>query len=262
LLEEGLTLARQAGAREQEAAGLAALGRLARAAGEPAAARARFRESLAVAGPLARKPVVVRALEGLAGVAAAQGRPAVAARLFGAAEGLRAGMEQVRPPAERDQVARDVAAARAQSDAPAFATAWAAGRVLRLEQAVADALQDAPPVPPAPAARAPAAGAGAGHGRPASAAGPGGRPVRARRATTGQTAGTRAPRRRGRPGDLTDRQVEVLRLVAAGKTNRQIAADLGLSEHTVARHLANVYAKRGLASRAAAAAFALRAGLV
>jgi DNA-binding CsgD family transcriptional regulator len=47
--------------------------------------------------------------------------------------------------------------------------------------------------------------------------------------------------------------VEVLRLVAAGKTNRQIAADLGLSEHTVARHLA---------SRAAAAAFALRAGLL
>ena len=54
----------------------------------------------------------------------------------------------------------------------------------------------------------------------------------------------------------------MLRLVAAGKTNRQIAAELGLSPHTVARHLANVYAKRGLASRTAAAAFALRAGLV
>jgi DNA-binding CsgD family transcriptional regulator len=44
--------------------------------------------------------------------------------------------------------------------------------------------------------------------------------------------------------------------------NRQIAAALGLSAHTIARHLANVYARRGLASRAAAAAYALRAGLV
>jgi DNA-binding CsgD family transcriptional regulator len=66
----------------------------------------------------------------------------------------------------------------------------------------------------------------------------------------------------GRPSGLTDREIEVLRLVAAGKTNRQIAAALGLSAHTIARHLANVYAKRGVASRTAAAAFALRTGLV
>jgi DNA-binding NarL/FixJ family response regulator len=56
--------------------------------------------------------------------------------------------------------------------------------------------------------------------------------------------------------------VEVLRLVAAGQTNKAIGRALGLSEHTVARHLARVYARLGIGSRTAAAAFALRAGLV
>jgi DNA-binding NarL/FixJ family response regulator len=68
------------------------------------------------------------------------------------------------------------------------------------------------------------------------------------------------PRSRG-PGGLTAREVEVVRLVAAGKTNRAIAAALVLSEHTVARHLNHIYAKLGVGSRVEAAAFALRAGL-
>jgi DNA-binding CsgD family transcriptional regulator len=49
--------------------------------------------------------------------------------------------------------------------------------------------------------------------------------------------------RRKLPGGLTEREVEVLRLVAAGKTNREIAAVLVLSDKTVARHLANIFAK-------------------
>jgi DNA-binding NarL/FixJ family response regulator len=49
---------------------------------------------------------------------------------------------------------------------------------------------------------------------------------------------------------LTVRAVEVLRLVAAGQTNQGIGRALGLSKHTVARHLANVYAKLGIATRA------------
>lgn len=57
-------------------------------------------------------------------------------------------------------------------------------------------------------------------------------------------------------GGLTAREVEVLRLVAAGKTNRAIAADLFLSEKTVARHLSNIFTKLGLSSRAAATAYA------
>jgi DNA-binding NarL/FixJ family response regulator len=61
---------------------------------------------------------------------------------------------------------------------------------------------------------------------------------------------------------LTDREVEVLRLVAAGKHNREIASALHLSEHTVARHMQNILAKLGVSSRAAATSSALKQGLL
>jgi DNA-binding NarL/FixJ family response regulator len=61
---------------------------------------------------------------------------------------------------------------------------------------------------------------------------------------------------------LTARELEVLRLVAVGKSNRQIAADLVVSEHTVARHLQNIRGKLGVPSRTAAAAFAFEHDLV
>ena len=60
----------------------------------------------------------------------------------------------------------------------------------------------------------------------------------------------------GVPAGLTSREVEVLRLVAAGKSNSQIAAALVLSERTVARHLSNIFTKIDVPSRTAAAAFA------
>ena len=53
----------------------------------------------------------------------------------------------------------------------------------------------------------------------------------------------------------------MLRLVAAGKTNREIAAELVISEHTVARHVQNIYAKLEVSSRSAATAFAFEHGL-
>ena len=65
-----------------------------------------------------------------------------------------------------------------------------------------------------------------------------------------------------RPGGLSAREVEVLRLVASGRGNAQIAADLVISERTVARHLSNIFTKLGVGSRTAAAAFAHRHGLV
>ena len=65
-----------------------------------------------------------------------------------------------------------------------------------------------------------------------------------------------AERSRVTPHGLSARELEVLRLVAAGKTNRQIAAELVVSEHTVARHLQNIFAKLGVSSRTAATAFA------
>jgi ATP/maltotriose-dependent transcriptional regulator MalT len=58
------------------------------------------------------------------------------------------------------------------------------------------------------------------------------------------------------PRGLTAREAEVLRLVASGKTNREIAAALVISEHTVARHLQNIFAKLDVSSRSAATAFA------
>jgi ATP/maltotriose-dependent transcriptional regulator MalT len=61
---------------------------------------------------------------------------------------------------------------------------------------------------------------------------------------------------------LTRREVEVIQLVAAGRTNRAIAGELFLSEKTVARHLANIYTKLDLSSRAAATAYAYDHGLV
>lgn len=64
------------------------------------------------------------------------------------------------------------------------------------------------------------------------------------------------------PGGLTARELDVLRLVAAGKSNRVIAAELVVSEHTVARHLNNIFAKLGVSSRAAATAFAYTHDLV
>jgi len=63
------------------------------------------------------------------------------------------------------------------------------------------------------------------------------------------------------PGGLTEREAEVLRLVAAGRSNREIAAELVISEHTVARHVQNIFAKLGVSSRSAATALAFHHGL-
>lgn len=66
----------------------------------------------------------------------------------------------------------------------------------------------------------------------------------------------------GPVGALTDREREVLSLVASGETNRQIAAALDISEHTIARHLSNIFDKLGVTSRTAASAFAHKHKLV
>src|SRR5690606_2660004 len=64
------------------------------------------------------------------------------------------------------------------------------------------------------------------------------------------------------PAGLTARECEVLRHVAAGRTNRQIASELSISEHTVARHLQNIFLKLALPSRTAATAYAYEHGIV
>ncbi|WP_318211124.1 helix-turn-helix transcriptional regulator [Streptomyces sp. SJL17-1] len=80
----------------------------------------------------------------------------------------------------------------------------------------------------------------------------------ARRAAALLTGGSR----RRLPGGLTAREAEVLRLVASGGTNKDIARELVISEHTVARHLNNIFAKLGVGSRASATAYAYAHDLV
>jgi ATP/maltotriose-dependent transcriptional regulator MalT len=65
-----------------------------------------------------------------------------------------------------------------------------------------------------------------------------------------------ATRTQENPQSLSDREVEVLRLVAKGMSNREVASTLVISEHTVRRHLSNVFRKIGVTSRSAATAFA------
>jgi len=67
---------------------------------------------------------------------------------------------------------------------------------------------------------------------------------------------THAAAQAAHPAGLTDREVEVLRLLAEGRTNKEIAAELFLSAKTVSRHLSNIFTKIGVSSRAAATAFA------
>jgi len=66
----------------------------------------------------------------------------------------------------------------------------------------------------------------------------------------------------GRPAILTARELQVLRLVAAGHTNRSIGSKLGLSERTVDRHVSNIFGKLGVSSRTAATALAYESELL
>jgi ATP/maltotriose-dependent transcriptional regulator MalT len=81
-------------------------------------------------------------------------------------------------------------------------------------------------------------------------------------ATPAAETAERLLRPAGHPAGLTDREVEVLRLVASGRSNMQIADQLVLSEKTVARHLSNIFTKLDVGSRTAAAAYAYQHRLV
>jgi DNA-binding NarL/FixJ family response regulator len=74
-------------------------------------------------------------------------------------------------------------------------------------------------------------------------------------------ASLRAPHRQDPAAELTDREREILLLVAAGKANKEIAAELVISERTARTHVSNILRKLGLASRTQAALWAVREGL-
>ena len=60
-----------------------------------------------------------------------------------------------------------------------------------------------------------------------------------------------------RPAGLTEREVDVLRLIARGRTNKQVAGTLGISPKTVGNHVEHIYAKAGVTTRAGATLFAV-----
>jgi DNA-binding CsgD family transcriptional regulator len=75
-------------------------------------------------------------------------------------------------------------------------------------------------------------------------------------------AGTRRERRREWPAGLTNREVEILRLLAGGLTRREMAGRLFLSEHTVRHHLEHIYTKIDVRTRVAATLFAVENDLL
>lgn len=225
LLEKGVGLYREVGSRQGVAESLVQLARVVAVQGDNAAAASLYEESLAIAGELQLAGVIASCLEGLAAVNAAQSKFARAALLWGAAEALRASVSLPMPPVERTDYERVVASAHLQMGEQAFTAAWASGREMTPEQALAAREQALPPASTT-TATAPAAVSS-----PSSFAG------------------------------LSAREVEVVRLVAKGLTNTEIADELGLSEKTIAHHLTHIFNKTGSENRAAAASFAIRHGL-
>jgi HD-GYP domain-containing protein (c-di-GMP phosphodiesterase class II)/DNA-binding CsgD family transcriptional regulator len=92
--------------------------------------------------------------------------------------------------------------------------------------------------------------------------------VRAVLESAGHRVGVRVARGRaaggaaGHPGGLSDREVDVLRLVSRGLTNKEVARKLEISSRTVGHHLAHAYEKIGVTTRAGAAMFAMKSGIV
>ncbi len=202
---------------------LIGLARVAALQGEVAAAHALYQESLVHLHEMDNKEFIPACLEGLADMVAAQGEPAWAARLWGAAESLRETIGTPLPPVYRAEYEHSVAAARTQLDERVFAAAWAEGRSMTPVQAL-DAKGPVTIPQPLSTALSPAA------------------PVKPAVAY---------------PDGLTAREVEVLRLLAQGLTDAQIAEQLVISPRTVNNHLTSIYSKIQVSSRSAATRYAM-----
>jgi hypothetical protein len=141
---EAAAMARKVGDRESLGTALAGLAFLARMRGHDEESAALWREDLVVSSEIGHRWITLRALAGLAGVACLAGDHARAARLFGAVAALREADGSREIPGWRDINDRDEAAARAGLGDDTFAAAWAEGRAMTLERAVAYALDEQP----------------------------------------------------------------------------------------------------------------------
>ncbi len=225
-LEKGLALHREIGDQRGIASGLYGIGWLALGRGDYAQARAAYEESVMILKDLEHQWFLALSLEGLACTVATQGQAAWAARLCGVAEMLRASIGASMPPAARIIYEQTVAAARTQLGDEDFTAAWAEGREMTVEQVLIarGPLLKAEPAPlPSPPSPAPA----------------------------------KSPVPTLYPNGLTRREVEVLRLVAQGKTDEQVGQELSISPRTVSTHLTSIYGKISVPSRSAATRYAL-----
>jgi ATP/maltotriose-dependent transcriptional regulator MalT len=221
LAQASLTIFREIGAQWFVALALYVLGRVEVQRGEMIAARSWYLQSLEISLELGDKFFTPFYLEGLADVLAAQGELTRAAQLWGAAEALRQEIAVPLHPVDRARYEQAVATARAQLGEKAFAAAWAQGRTMPLEQVLA--AQE-------PVSMAASIPADRGMAPPVP---------------TASTSG------------LTAREVEVLRFVAQGLTDEQVAEQLVISRHTVNSHLKAIYGKIGVTSRSAATRYAI-----
>jgi non-specific serine/threonine protein kinase len=230
LNEEAAALFRERGSKTGLHYALDNLGWAALLQGDHERARTSFEESLTLCKELGDKIIAAASLEGLACISGAKGEALRAAKLFGAAEALRQAVGAVayQPTPEEDSLREPYrASARSRLGEEAWEEALAKGRAMGLQEAIEYALSEedssmAPAVPEQPSASS-------------------------------------AP---GYPAGLTSREVEVLRLVAAGMTSAQVAKELFLSTRTVDTHLTSIYHKIGVNSRTAAARFAAEHGLI
>jgi non-specific serine/threonine protein kinase len=224
LTEEGLALNRALGNQRGIAWALGILGTSLLMLGTVARGAALLRESLALSHRLRSPLHTMRILTALAEEAMIKQVPERAARLLGAAASLN---EEIGASATivyvPGWVPASVAARTMLGDA-AFAAAWDAGRALPLDEAVREALTEPP-----------------------SGAGP--------NTLAGADVATSHD-------ELTPREVEVLRLLAVGHTDAEIAQALFITAHTVRTHVQHVRAKLGVNSRAAAVSFAFLHGLI
>jgi predicted ATPase/DNA-binding CsgD family transcriptional regulator len=227
-LAEALDIARALNDRDGIVYGTLNLGLAEYLVGSRDAAECLFAESLDLARRIGMKRQIAYPLIGLAMAGSGGADPAWSARLHGAADQALADLDEVIEPLEGQLAELDRQRLRDAMGAEAFEAEYAAGRALDLARLAEEVLQGIQ-----------AAQRGSSlPGEPEAA-----------RSTEAMTV-------------LTPRERDVLKLVAAGLSNPDIAQRLVLSEHTVHRHLANILGKLNLSSRAAAAAWGVRAGLV
>jgi non-specific serine/threonine protein kinase len=203
---------------------LAFLGLLACESGDLARSVELHRESLSLHVERGYIEVLAVNLADVAILALAAGRPERAVRLFGAAVAQRDAIGNPFKLPERDVYERGTAAAREQLG-DRFAAAWNAGRACSLADAVADAFATLDEF-------------------------------------DGLATSTSISAPPGIEASLTSRELEVLRLLVAGGSNREIADALFVSHRTVQAHVANLFAKLDVHSRAAAVSRAYELGLV